>query len=353
MGLSASWQLACSLAISTFGAWGWYLFNFGIYDFGAGLRGAGSKACPWKKSLDGLDRFVPLCIILRVATLHYVWKYYSTKKQERKSVTKHPGVLLYFVVLAVPVLWILTQALQPGMRAIGDHTATLKDWPAACKVGRPYHGLLQTRFYALLTGHLVEATLAILTTRRVAKGAGPGWSRVGDLASTLVVPFFGSIFGPIDFIHNANLDGCPDTARAYAYLFIAIICALVKYGLRTHKKAAPSSAVVPGSPFFSNPVVAWYAVAVFQICALEILVSTGVELKGGPPLKVCSNGWKEFFFPRFKGAIYFCYAELVNMALWTYGSWQRVQEEGVSKQAAATVQVAPAGPDTKTADEKA
>lgn len=321
-----SWELACSLAISVFGGWGWYLFNFGIYDFSNGLRGAGSKSCEWKDSLDALDRVVPMCIMIRAGTLPYVWHYVGTTPRRWCEAASRLSCVAYALALFIPVMWIFVQAMQPGIRSIYDHNGTIQDWPKSCKVGRPFHGLLQTRFFALLTSHLVEATIACgsIASFGAATKNIRGWYKSGMVAVSLVVPLFGMIHGPIDFIHNAKLDGCSETERAGAYLGVLLVFTLLKFVVRRYIAGYPLEQQT--SPFTSTLVRSWFGLAIVQITCLEILLLTADELKGGPPLVVCGNKWKEFFYPRFKGFVYFLYAELANMALWTHGCWQANQE---------------------------
>ena len=105
---------------------------------------------------------------------------------------------------------------------------------------------------------------------------------------------------------------CPDIARAIAYLVVVALATVIKLVLRLHKRFAPAAVKSAKRPLENKWVIAWFVVTGVEIVVLEVLVETGVELKGGSPWPACGAPWKEFYFPRFKGLIFWEYVSLVS-----------------------------------------
>ena len=325
------WQLLCTILIVCYSLWGWYLFTFGVSDFRRGSADI-QDTCPIAAQLQALDRIVPMGVLLRCCLSTKILriigraKAVARNRNWRKRACCNPWTALYLGCWALPWFWLLGLVSTPGLGPPAINVAgnwTIENWPVGCEVEAPFHGLLQTRLWACFTGILLESVVVIFAVRSI--DSPTAFGKAG--AYTMAVPcILGLIFGPADFLVRAT-EVCPDIARAIAYLVVVALATVIKLVLRLHKRLVPAAVKSAKRPLENKWVIAWFVVTGIEIVVLEVLVETGVELKGGSPWLACGAPWKEFYFPRFKGLIFWEYVSLVSFGFWVHGVWWRQQHD--------------------------
>ncbi|EOD30584.1 hypothetical protein EMIHUDRAFT_232767 [Emiliania huxleyi CCMP1516] len=207
-----------------------------------------------------------------------------------------PACIGFLFALVLPLAWVTALVLQPGLQS--------------------------ARMWALFTGLWMETTMVIQTTRSFTRPASFGKS---GAATSLVPLILGMFMGPLQPLAFEGIDAqCPDTARLIAYIVIAIGSNGIKLALRLHSSLIPAAVASPSPLSRSRALQAWLATSLVEILSLEVILCTAVELRSGPPFEshsttCAAQGFKEFFFPRLRGFVYFEYAQLVITALWLHG----------------------------------
>ena len=369
--MMGDWAVFAALSIAAVSFWGWWMLLYGVYDFDAGLRIAGSISCSWQPQLQALSRLSLPLIWVRTALLPPVWELLS--KHRWRNIARQPVFLVYAAALVLPTTCVTALICQPGLGAVFDHAATLREWPSECAVDRPYHGLLQTRTWAFFTAQWMEVSMVVAVAGSWKKDT---FAQLGAWVMT-VPPILGSLAGPLDaLIFNAaeGQDPCPDSGRLVAYQIIVAIANIAKLLLRLREPLMPAlhapqerlksitdstassssrltveerdseatdleatadsramALAAGGSPAGSDSGLAnlsqqariWLCVTVVEIVLLESLMSTAVETKAGPPLDGPCGSYKEFFLPRFRGIINWEYCTIAVVCLWYWGCERR------------------------------
>merc|ERR1712139_477388 len=129
--------------------------------------------------------------------------------------------------------------------------------------------------------------------------------------------------GPVLFLSGVDDIGeCDDAWISIIYIVLTIIVYVVLMlllNLRMCIVEAVRSASSIVDLYTRWPTVLFNVVAILQLVILESIVREGKELKGGPPWTVCGRDYKEFFFPRHKGLIFYCYAQIISFNFWILG----------------------------------
>lgn len=311
--------LICSLSISCVGFVGPYLYTLGYSDIANGLKASGSVgSCGWKPLFEILNTLLIVACILRTILAPSLWTHCFAHGPDWKALN-NPFVLCWCILFSVPFLFLSIPlfGLVPHVTLMDK---TIRDWPTSCKIQRPFHGLFQTRCWAALGSFLAEGLwhLWILVHRDNFQ------RQVGAISvAMLLFYFFMCLGGPVLFLSALDDIGqCDDAWISITYLLVtssSFLVLLLLLNIRSCVAQAVKTAETAVELYTHWAPVLFNVVAATHLLVLEVVVRQGKELKAGPPWAVCGRDFKEFYFPRHKGLIYYCYAQLISFNLWILG----------------------------------
>jgi len=320
------YKYMAAAGIECIGAVGLYLYSLGVDDFQTGLTKSGTLAsCELFGRAETLLWFMPLCALVRLIFTPFMWNCLI----ERRAFN-YPldivAVVAFAAAFFVPFVWFAFGIVfTPGVSDQNDFEAAIANWPADCRVERPYHGLFQTRAWAMGGGFLGMLGMHIW----VIVGGPNARCRVGAIVvPTVLFSIFMLLGGPYFFLRSAPDSFCPDLWIPNTYYAVTIITVIAMVLLCLLPACLPDAvtfgvnrghSLAWAGPYAQWSTWAWLIIAVVQILLLRWAITSGVQLVGGPPFEVCGADYKEFYYPRFWGLIYYTYGQFIAFNLWICG----------------------------------
>jgi len=314
-------KVTTSMSITFCSLVGCYLYSLGYADIVKGLAESGRlDTCSWRGWMWAMSVMGPAGCGIRMLLAPAMWSLLG-ERRDVIGACRHPAAILWMVCYFVPLAAMVYMMSFPGFRELADPEATIRDWPTDCSVQRPYHGLFQTRSYAL-TGSLIMEGLINLWI--VIKCRDPDVRCVGFCVPVVIYNFGFLMAGPVSFLLRYMGAPCDDLWIEQGYLFIAVVLLAVKLLLI----AAPfgNQAAIKSQNQIFGPFAYWSTIIFLlldaaQVASLDTIMSYASEIKAGTPWNACGVDYKEFWLPRHVGEVYYCYAELAAYYFWILGNW--------------------------------
>mmetsp|Transcript_97613 Transcript_97613/g.209446 ORF Transcript_97613/g.209446 Transcript_97613/m.209446 type:complete len:373 (-) Transcript_97613:112-1230(-) len=327
----SSGKLLCALGVGCVGGVGPYLYSLGHSDITKGLTASGSAGtCGWKPLFDVLGVALFVCCVLRALFAPAFWTLLC-ERRDYKTALKSPLVICWLALFLTPFLC-LTSVIFGVVPHVTDFHRTISEWPSACKVERPYQGLFSTRCWAAFGAYLSEG----LWHMWIIYWGTDSRRRVGGISvASFLFYLFMLAGGPLSFLGGVDDSGhCDDAWIAETYIAVTILAFAGMLPLLHVNRCIPQAVTAANTALGSHghwASLLWNALAVLQLVVLEVVVRQGQQLKPGPPWIVCGTTFKEFFYPRHKGLLFFCYAQLLGFNLWLLGCalWHRAESDDV------------------------
>jgi len=313
-------QMSCAAAICCMSFVGDYLFMFGVEDLETGLKKnnkhVGNKTLEKAKTLQWL---MPMCAVLRVLFAPALWFWLAEKGSWLGALTSVP-VLCWGVLYFCPCFMLVSLSMMKGVRHFADQDKCIANWPDHTEIDRPYHGLFQTRALAATGGFLVEFGwhMSIIYV------GNDSLARVGCISvSTLIWNLLMLLGGPILMLTKSPGPQCRDTWIAQVYIIVSLAACEAMVLLHHAWFALPQmmNSESKFGPYSHWSVLLWLLVSVAQVSTLHFCILQGYELKSGAPWSVGAADYKEFFYPRFWGLIFYCRGQFIAFNFWIVGCY--------------------------------
>jgi len=310
-----------SMAIAYLGIVGCYMFSLGYAEITKGMVESGSlNTCSWSTWMQVLSIVAPATCILRIFLAPAAWLFMG-ERRNLPAACMNPFALLWMVCYWVPLLMLVCMLAYPGFRDIFSSADTIDRWPSDCEVKRPYHGLFQSNSWALFGAYVYEGFIHLTITFRVNDQEGRttafGWPILLATSAFLA-------FGPIRFLANYEGEPCADMWIEYTFLAVTVFFAFFKL-LLSWAQFGMQDAVQSVNSFFGPyaywSTIIWLLLAASHIIVLETILAYATVIKSGPPYEACGADYKEFWFPRHRGLVYYLYGEFVAFNFWILGMW--------------------------------